>query len=195
MSRSHSSNRGVSLLEGLIASVVLLTGMVGVLQGVIVASQQNSMANRHTRAAVMARELLAGFERQGRERLFVGSLAPLGNTICQSTPSAALAPYTGGLQTPPSNLAGFNGCVVDWDTLVTTRPELRALTPGYVSTAAPGEDDDLFTRVVGAYVNPSNSELAWVGVAVSWREGGRVRTVKQFSAIYDTAINQTNVEL
>lgn len=195
MHRSSSAARGVTLLEGLIASVVFLTGMVGVLQGVLVASQQNSMANRHTRAAVIARELLAGLERQGRERLFVGAGAPLGSTHCAATPSAALAPYTGGLETVPSNLAGFSGCVVDWDAVAAATPALRALTPGYVSTAAPGEDDDLFTRVVAAYVNPANSELAWVAVAVSWREGGRVRTVKHFTAVYDTAVNQTNVEL
>lgn len=195
MPPSRSPARGVTLLEGLIASVVLLTGMVGVLQGVLIASQQNSMASRHTRAAVIARELLAGLERQGRARLFTGSTAPLGNTLCVGSPSAALAPYTGGLEAAPSNLTGFTGCVVDWDQLVSTRPELRALTPGYVSTAAPGEDDDLFTRVVAAYVNPANSELAWVAVAVSWREAGRVRTVKHFTAVYDTAVNQTNVEL
>lgn len=186
--------RGVTLLEGLISSVVLLIGLVGVIQGVLVAALQNSMANRHTRASVIAQEMLGSLERQGRGRLLATS-GLLGGASCTATPGAALAPYTGGLETIPSTLTGFSACVVDLDTVAGSDAAVRALTPGYLTTTEPGDDDDVFTRVVAAYTNATDTEITWVGVAVSWREAGRVRTVKRFTALYDTAVNQTNVEL
>lgn len=188
----NPSRRGVSLIEGLISTVILLTGMVGVLQGLAIASVQNSMANRHTRASIIAQELMGSIEQQGRARLLgTGGLfasAQCGTYTALTTPTKA---FIGDLTPVPPSLTarGFTtaaSCYVDFDALGAT---LKKVTPGYVTG-----DDATFTRIIAVYQHPTNPEVMYVGVNVGWRDGGRVRVVKRFTAIYDTSTNQTNLE-
>ncbi|MFZ5439586.1 MAG: type IV pilus modification PilV family protein [Myxococcota bacterium] len=186
----------MSLLEGLISSLVLLTGLVGVLQGIMVASRQNSMAARHTRASLIAQETLSSLRTVGYARLTAPS-GVLGNPAwCLATPSTAFQKYTAGLHVVPAGLGTYTACTVDLDTVASGNAAVRALTSAYASTAATGEDDDLFTRAVIFYKNTSSApDLHYVTVVVSWRELTQVRTVTQTAALYDPGQNQTNVEL
>lgn len=66
--RRKSSQRGVTLLEGMMASVVLLLGLVGILNGIIFAARQNSVANKMVRAGALANRIRAGLMTQGPGR-------------------------------------------------------------------------------------------------------------------------------
>jgi Tfp pilus assembly protein PilV len=192
----------VTLIEGMIASLVMLVGMVGVLQGILFASQQNTRAQRQLRATLIANETLTSMRNVGFSRLTAtGGL--LGNTSwCQASPSTAFQPYTLGFHAAvPAGVTGsYSVCTVDLDTVAAGNATIKALTPSYVSTAALGEDDDLFTRAVVFYKNTApaadaNSAINYVTVVVSWRSLGELKSVTQTTALYDTTRNQTNAEL
>lgn len=187
------SRRGVTLIEGLMSTMILLIGMVGVLQGLAVASVQNSMANRHTRASIIAQQLISAIEQQGRTRLFADLFSA---TNCVSTIPTAVADFQGDLVSSPASFTaaapglgwtGVTTCFIDFDS---RSAALRSLTPGYTQ-----QDDDTYQRLIAVYQrSPTNPEVVYVGVNVGWRDGGRVRIVKRFTAIYDTSTNQTNLE-
>lgn len=186
MSHSPRSRRGVTLIEGLISTVILLVGMVGVLQGLAIASVQNSMANRHTRASTMAQQLLAAIDQQGRARLLAG----LFGTPCTTAIPGPLLPFQGDLSPMPASLTaqGFNTantCFIDFDSAAA----YLSLTPG--TTA---QELATYSRLVAVYRHPSNPEITYIGVNVGWRDGGQVRIVKRFGAVYDTTTNQTNLD-
>lgn len=194
LSRSRAAHqRGVTLIEGLISTVILLTGMVGILQGLAVASVQNSMANRHTRASTIAQQLISAIEQQGRARLLASTPAGLFHSSnCSTTLPTAVAPFVGDLVASPPSFTGSLGwstvtyCYIDFDS---RSAAFLSLTPGYTA-----QDDNTYQRLIAVYQRPSNPEVMYVGVNVGWRDGGRVRIVKRFTAIYDTATNQTNLE-
>lgn len=199
MSRFPRAPRGVSLIEGLIATLVLLLGLVGVLQGLVVASVQNSVANRHSRAVVIAQQMLTAIEQQGRTRLLAVTPMGLFSAPCQSFSSLSMgagstalfqgAPAWPDISAVPSSLPGYTACYVDFDS-----PSILAvfgnITPGYSA-----QDNTTYERAIAVYRNLGDpTQLIYVGVNVGWRELGRVRTVKRFTALYDTAVNQTNLE-
>ena len=64
--RLSRSDRGVTLVEGMAASAVLLIGLIGVIQGIGVASLQNSLANRMTRGAAISHQTGQGLVIAGR---------------------------------------------------------------------------------------------------------------------------------
>lgn len=185
---AHKHNRrGVTLIEGLVSSVILLIGMTGVLQGIIVASLQNSMANRRTRASIIGAELSGAIEREGRERLFAtGGLFT--SATCTAGYPTTLDDFRGDFTGVPSNLAGFNVCYIDLDTLV-AGGLFPQLTPAYSAG-----DARVFKRLMAVYFNPTNEEITYVGINVGWREGGSARVVERFTALYSTQVNQTNLE-
>ena len=191
MRTPRSSPRGVTLIEGLVSTVILLTGMVGVLQGLAVASRQNSMASKHTRASIIAQQLMVAIEQQGRARLLTTATGLFVTPQCATTVPTLVAPYKGDLDPLPASLSsqGFTTaetCFVDFDV---QSAAFNSLTPGYS-----GQDDATYQRVIAVYKHPSNPEVIYVGVNVGWRDSGRVRVVKRFTAIYDTTTNQTNLE-
>ena len=203
--RERASRRGVTLLEGMISTVILLTGLVGVLQGIAVASQQNSMANRYTRASILAQELLSAIEAR--------RLANLQTTLFTSTPCQSASafpanspqrltiqrsemdPIPPGFATAPPNGLGWTTpaiCYVDFDAVDNAAP-YDTWTPGYTTS-----EDGVFTRMVAVVVDSSvaapQREVTYIAVMVGWSDAGRLRTVKRMSAIYNTAVNQTNLE-
>lgn len=187
------STRGVTLIEGLISTVILLIGMVGVLQGLAVASMQNSMANRHTRASIIAQELMGVVEQQGRARLLdsVSGLFTPPRCTAATSLSATTQTFLGDLNPLPPSLSGLGFtpagmCFIDFDA---QSAAFRALTPAYSTL-----DDTVYSRVIAVYQHPTDPSVLYVGVDVGWRDAGRVRIAKRFTAIYDTATNQTNLE-
>lgn len=195
-SRHSRHSHGVTLLEGMISTVILLTGIIGVLQGLVVATQQNSMANRQTRASVLAAEVLSMVQAQGRaNNLAAGGLFATSNCKAFTSLPAAVQNFGGDLYpVPPSFTAaspglawpGVSACYVDLD----GSAGLLALTPGYSSA-----DDAIYTRVLAVYQSTgSNPEIMFIGVNIGWRDAGRIRNVKRLSAIYDISVNQTNLE-
>ncbi len=179
--------RGVTLIEGLISTVILLTGLVGVFQGILVASSQNSMANRRTRATFMAAELASSLELVGRERLFgPGGLFTAAH--CTAGYPSTLDKFRGDFTGVPANMAALTVCYIDFDT-VALLPDFNKLTPAYTEA-----DGQIFKRVLAIYTDPAQADVTYIGINVGWREMGGGRVVERFSAFYNTNINQTNLE-
>ncbi len=177
------TRRGVTLIEGMVATVILLVGMVGVFQGMIVASLQNASANRRTRAAAIAAETTAALEQLGRANVINagGALLPIG--------TSGLGTLAGDLQTElvkyaPASLPGYLGATyLDVDNADPNNP-LVLRTPGY------GERDaELFERVVAVYVSDDliTRPVVQVNVSVGWREAGRWKVVNRLTSFYDTS--------
>ena len=82
------SHRGMSLIEGMISMAVLVIGILGALQGIMFASQQNGVAARLARASSMAAQVRAGIEAQGFARLLAGPIANAGVCLPVATPGA-----------------------------------------------------------------------------------------------------------
>ena len=61
--RRHSSPRGETLVETMVALAVFAVGLLGILSMTLVAHGQNSLAARETKAANVARDLIDDFER------------------------------------------------------------------------------------------------------------------------------------
>lgn len=178
------SSRGVTLVEGMISSVILLVGMVGVFQGVIIASTQNSMANRRTRASAIAAELATSIDLQGRERLLGPGGLLTSSGACGSFPGD-LTLYRGDFTGVPANLGHLTVCYVDVDATAA----FTTLTPAYSDS-----DRNIFKRLLAVYTDPTDSAVSYIGINVGWREYGSGRVVERFTAIYDPTVNQTNVE-
>ncbi|MGV3622033.1 MAG: type IV pilus modification PilV family protein [Archangium sp.] len=179
------SARGVTLVEGLMASVILLVGMVGVFQGVIIASTQNSMANRRSRASAIAAELSNALDAQGRMRL-VGSGGLLTNAgACSATYPNTVDLFRGDFTGLPAGYGSWAVCYVDVDAAAA----FNTLTPAYST-----EDRAIFKRVLAVYTSATDPSVAYVGINVGWREYGAGRVVERFTALYDPVTNQTNVE-
>lgn len=205
---SRRSQRGVTLLEGLVASGVLLAGLVGVLQGVITASRQNSIANRMTRATAIAAQVRATLDAQGRSALFspaTSSPASAGGLFvanCLSNP-ATLGASAGelldaGLASGTDSTSGTRwtrDCVVDLDAVETAAASANKLFPGYLA-----EDSSRYRRVLVLFRTQnaaSKQKGEQVAVVVSWNELGQRRFVRQFIGFYDTGDsgNATNTEI
>jgi hypothetical protein len=189
--------RGVSLIEGMTASVVLLIGLLGVFQGIIVASRQNSMANRATRAAGIASQVRVALDSMGRARL----LGPMGNAGIliggDCNPAGEVAELAGGL----ANVAPGNDdnwlvrCVFDFDAYERTAVGPNRMVPGYSET-----DAELFRRilvVIAANDRLTGVQTHQIAIVVSWSEMGQRRFVRQYVGFYDpgTAGNQSFVEI
>ena len=192
MTMRTRSRRGVTLIEGMIATVILLVGMVGVFQGMLVASVQNSMANRRTKATGVASELLGAMDRKGYA--WVNALSCTG-----TSPPSALGPTGSTIPYIPNKVVSTFSpyttvCYIDLEKGGTEATPLTLLTPSFGA-----EDARLFRRLVTVYRGaPASSNdyygVIYVAVSVEWREGGSARVVEKLTAMNDTSVNQTNIE-
>jgi hypothetical protein len=195
--RTRATQRGVSLIEGMTASVVLLIGLMGVFQGIMVASRQNSMANRATRASGIASQVRVALDTLGRERVIGSPQSPglLSGGGCNATPEVrALA---GGMETlePSPGDAWSVRCIFDLDAYEAQAEASQKLLPGY-----PTLDFDHYRRVLVVIEKPdelTGVAIHQVTVVVSWMEMGRRRFVRQYFGFYDPGPfgNETNVEI
>nr|QKW93600.1 prepilin-type methylation domain protein [Archangium sp.] len=186
-----SAPRGVSLIEGMVASVVLLIGLLGVFQGVLVASEQNSMANQANRAAGIGSQVRVALDTMGRQRVLDGMLT---GAACNASESVqALA---GGLEKlDPGAEPWTVRCILDLDAFEENADESKMLLPGY-----PNTDRSRFRRVlvwVSRLDSVSQVPIDEVAVVVSWNELGRRRFLRQFVGFYDASPfgNGTNIEI
>jgi hypothetical protein len=197
--RNRAASRGVSLIEGMTASVVLLIGLVGVFQGIVVASRQNSMANQATRASGIASQMRVALDTLGRARVIGTPQLPgiLTGAPCNASPEVrALA---GGLENlkPDTGEAWTVRCIFDLDAYEKTALPAGRLLPSYAD-----EDARRYRRVVVVVEKPdkeTNVSVHQVTVVVSWTELGRRRFVRQYFGFYDYDPgpfgNGTNVEI
>jgi len=197
--RNRAASRGVSLIEGMTSSVVLLIGLVGVFQGIVVASRQNSMANQATRASGIASQMRVALDTLGRARAIGTPQLPgiLTGPSCNATPEVrALA---GGLENlkPESGEAWTVRCIFDLDAYEKATQPAGRLLPSYSD-----EDARRYRRVAVVVERPdkeTNVSVHQVTVVVSWTELGRRRFVRQYFGFYDYDPgpfgNGTNVEI
>ena len=154
--RRARASRGAVMLEALIASAVFAVGVLGAYQGIIIASRQNSMANRMVRAAAISQQIRSALEVQGYERLKTAGLFT-------ATSDTTVKSYGGGLETITDAI------VVDFDAYEGT----GKLMAGFSS-----EDKRLFKRVLVAM--PEMDDYRQVAIVIYWTELGQPRYHKEF---------------
>jgi hypothetical protein len=180
------------------ASVVLLVGLIGIFQGILVASRQNALANRATRATGIAAQVRGALDAHGRTRLFNKQGDPKGlltGTACQSTVEKEL--LAGGLEKllPTSADAWVVRCLFDLDKYEDSVAKSQKLLPGYQF-----EDRRIYRRLLVVIEKPDEvtaTQVHQVAVVVSWNELSNRRFVRQFIGFYDSGSfgNETFVEL
>jgi Tfp pilus assembly protein PilW len=195
--RNRAAQRGVSLIEGMTASVVLLIALVGIFQGLMVASRQNSLANLATRASGIASQARVALDTLGRDRVVgvTGTPGLLSGSACTTSP--AVLALAGGMESlsPATGEAWAVRCIFDLDAYE------KALTPSNRLLPSYSDDDfDRYRRIVVMIERPdevSGVAMHQVTVVVSWMELGRRRFVRQYFAFYDhgTFGNETGVEI
>jgi hypothetical protein len=195
--RNRAARRGVSLIEGMTASVVLLVGMVGVFQGIMVASRQNSMANQATRASGIASQVRVALDTLGFARV-IGTPDRPGLLVGQRcNPSDEVRELAGGMETlePASGEKWRVSCIFDLDAFEkVAHPSVRLL-PSYAAS-----DMSHYRRVlvvIDKEDEASGVTIHQVTVVVSWLELGKRRFVRQNFGFYDSGPfgNETFVEI
>ncbi len=195
--RNRNARRGVSLSEGMTASVVLLIGMVGVFQGIMVASRQNMMANHGTRASGIASQVRVALDTMGWARVIGTPDRPglLVGQRCNATDEVRA--LTGGLEnlSPGENDDWRVRCIFDLDAYEQVAlPSMRVL-PSYADS-----DMSHFRRVlvvIDKLDEATGVTVNQVTVVVSWMEMGKRRFVFQNFGFYDSGPfgNETYVEI
>jgi hypothetical protein len=189
--RNRAAQRGVSLIEGMTASVVMLIGLMGVFQGLIVASRQNAMANHATRASGVASQVRGGLDALGRSRV----LSLLSGSRC--TTKSDVLELAGGMESlkPESADPWTVRCILDFDEYELTAYGADRLLPGYAAS-----DMGSYRRVL-VLIERRDAEadvtVHEVTVVVSWTEMGQRKFARQYLGFYDPGPfgNRTNVEL
>lgn len=191
---NKSSHRGMSLVEGMISMGVLVIGILGALQGILFASQQNAVAGRLARSTSMAAQIRLGLESQGRAKLVAGTGVIGNSTTCVPVGSSPVAALADGLNVPvdhDTGLAIAGACIVDVDAydLANVGTPINQLVPGYKFAQDFKGDNGPFRRVLvylpslGVQANRTADNFA---VVVSTPDTGRRIFVRQFVALYDS---------
>jgi hypothetical protein len=179
------------------ASVVLLIGLMGVFQGIVVASRQNSMANQATRASGIASQVRVALDTLGRARVIGSRQMPGILTGAACTPTSEVRALAGGMEdlTPDPTDVWSVRCIFDLDAYEKTAQPASRLLPSYADS-----DQSRYRRVLVVIEKPD--ELTGVAVhevtvVVSWTELGQRRFVRQYFGFYDPGSfgNGTNVEI
>ena len=165
--------RGAVMLEALIASAVFAIGITGAYQGIIIASRQNSMANRMVRGAAISSQIRAALDYQGYPRLTEPGKGVL-TSACSGSGDLA-----DGLEVLPG------ACVIDLDAFENGPPTAGyALMPGHLD-----EDKLLYKRVLVTFPPRMDSNAppaalsVQVMVVVSWNDLGRRRFHRQLVTV------------
>jgi hypothetical protein len=184
--------RGATLIEGMTAAAVLAIGILGTMQSLLLASQQNAIATKMARAAEIAREV-----RDGLDAHRYGDVVAPGKLLdmparCSGVP--AVVALTDGMNTmvplPPVTAP----CVIDLDAYEMAALPTDLITPGYDlpdGNPATREDGDLYRRVLVVTTEPG---IATITVVVTFRAGLRTVAVRQTTAMYDPAVNQAGTD-
>jgi hypothetical protein len=193
----RAAQRGMSIIEAMIASVVLLIGLMGVFQGLLVASRQNANANQATRASGVASQVRGELDTLGGVRVvgvpgYTGLL-----TGADCNPSMEVAALTGGLEKlrPVDGEAWAVRCIFDLDAYERSVPDGHRLLPGYTEA-----DFGRFRRVLVMIEKPdevTGVPIHQVIIVVSWMEMTQRRYVRQYVSFYNSGSlgNETHVEI
>lgn len=186
-SRRFKHQRGVTLLEGMMASLVLLLGLVGVLQGVIFASRQNATANKIVRAGAIATRIRAALMVQG-PAIFNANAVTSTNCTSANFSNAAIQPYLDGFTATSGNgttsyfCSPSSGCKTVTQTYTTCVMNLgvfeeSATAANMIAGARRGapDDKDLF-RVFLIRFNDSSGVTQGANIVVTWLEAGTPRS-------------------
>ncbi|HEY3448056.1 MAG TPA: prepilin cleavage protein [Myxococcales bacterium] len=174
----RKSFRGAVMLEAIIASGVFAVGVMGAYQGIIIASRQNSMANRMVRGSAIGQQIRSALESQGYNRLNKTGGAFLAGCSGDATVKAS----AGGLQ-------GLTGaCVIDLDTYESGAGADLRLQPLFS-----GDDKRIYKRVL--VLLPATAELRQVGIVVSWSNLGQTEYHRQWITLLLPTINNGKMVL
>ncbi|QRK08381.1 hypothetical protein JQX13_52155 [Archangium violaceum] len=181
----------------MVASVVFLIGLVGVFQGIMVASEQNAMANHVNRASGIASQVRMALDSLGHDRV-IGVPAGNGGLLSgDCNPGADVQALAGGMENlDPDDGENWNiRCIFDLDAYEQNVAPGARLLPGYSEA-----DAGRFRRVlvwVSRLDAVSQVRIDEVAIVVSWKEMGRRRFVRQIIGFYDASAfgNATNVEI
>lgn len=191
--RHHAAERGMSIIESMIAMAVLTVGVLGAFSGIVTASRQSSIAGRIGRAAAIAESVRAGLSIRGAAALVApGGL--LNATNC--TTNADVLALTDGLngvttyrrldQVGSPQTITVQACVIDLDALDNPL-DANAIVPNYIhEEATAGNPNGIFRRVLVYYPDgntpPQNLMMT---VVVSWQENGRRQFHHQAANLYN----------
>ena len=168
---------------------VLVIGILGALQGILFASQQNAVATRLARATSMAAQIRLGIEAQGRTKLKAGMLTS--SCVAVGAATAAIQALTDGL----SGTAVAGACIVDVDAWDGAAAQIDKLVAGYDFPNDFKGDSGPFRRIVIYLPTATTDDFA---VLVSTPDTGRRIFVRQFVGLYDNTVatgNGTGVNL
>lgn len=190
--------RGQTLLEGMVAAMILAIGVTAIIQAILFSTIQNAGAGRITEAASISGQVVSGLSRYDVRQLKETN-AFLSSTWCTASPSAELLEYTGGIEAV-ANVTNGNTrcvggsctstditatpCVVDidaYDATASAAPANRRLVPGYDFAnryqASPRRGG--YKRVAVVFDDSATSGMVSVTVVTSFLEGGRRRFVRR----------------
>ncbi len=190
LDRRRRQQRGTSLIEGMAAAAVLLIGLLGALQALLLASKQNADADKRTRASALLTQTRSSLELYGWDRLN-GAAGPAAECLDASG-------FTGLVDhLPTSGLGNTVSCVVDLDAFEASAPAANRLVPGYRA-----EDSVTFRRLAVVFrdpVTPEDRAFREVAVVIAWRNAlGAFSNVTSLVGLYDPdplTGNETNVEI
>lgn len=167
----------MSLIEAMVAMGVFSGGILAVFQGIIVASRQNSVANKITTANGLAQQVRAAMQARGRTLLTATTLS-----AANCSADAEVQALAGGLEA----LAG--ACVIDLDALeAAALSDAARLVPNYPAAYQQG-----YRRVI-VYFPGANLDRA--EVVVSFLDLGRRHFQKQFMTFVNAATIGASVDL
>ncbi|HEY8205871.1 MAG TPA: prepilin cleavage protein [Myxococcaceae bacterium] len=182
------------------AAAVLAIGILGAMQALLLASQQNAIASRMTRAAEIADQV-----RQGLDSQRYGGLVAAGKVIDipgRCSGAAAVLALADGLDTMPVVAPMTGPCVIDLDAYEATALPGDLIAPGYAlvdGVPTTREDGDIYRRVLVVTTVPdtasAQTNLVTATVVVSFRAGFRRIAVRQTSAFYNPAVNRSGVDI
>jgi type II secretory pathway pseudopilin PulG len=161
----------MTLIEAMAAMAVFSFGVVGVFQGVIVASRQNATANKMTVASAIAQQTRSALSARGRTALTSpGGLLTDGN--CSA--DADVVALAGGLET----IAG--ACVIDLDAVDGAAAAANQLVPAY-----PAAYRFTYRRVLVRMPPDPTGRMSAVAAVVSFPQLGRRQFQKQVATLYN----------
>lgn len=168
--------RGATLIESMVSAAILAIGLLGLFAAQTTAAQQNAMAAKQARGAMLAEDLAAAV------RLWPFGALPTNATGNDSTifesKASLLAPAPGDYELDINSV----------DFTATASPETRRHPPPTANV--PGYSRYLAVKPLT--VNGVASG-ATVVIAVAWQEGPRWRVIHLTQAKYDPSLNRAPI--
>lgn len=176
--RRRPNQRGVSLLEGMMASLVLLFGLVGVLNGVIFAMRQNSTATKMVRAGAIATRVRASLTNQGAERVRANTSGSCTTGLFSDTTQQQ---YLDGFTA--ASVSGYTLCAMNLGNF-----EDSSTPATTVDSSTRAHDREVFQVMLVRFDNSTTNRTEGVTIIVSWLDGLTRRSHSQYVAFYDPTV-------